>query len=129
MNKEIISTAKTPLGPYSQAVRAGELVFLSGQIPIRPEDGEVERGDIGRQTELVLETIRAILEAAGSGLEQVLKVTVYLTDLTQFSRMNESYARFFPEHPPARSTVEVSRLPKGAGIEMEVVALASGQNR
>jgi len=116
--------APQAIGPYSQAVKAGELIFVSGQIPIDRVTGEVISGGIARQTEAVLKAAAAILEDGGSGLVKAVKVTVYLTDLGSFGEMNDVYARFFPEDPPARACVEVSRLPKGVDIEIDVVALA-----
>lgn len=106
MSKQVISTPNAPaaIGPYSQAVRAGNLVFVSGQIPLDPATGQLVGGDIGVQTEQVLENLAAILEAAGSSLAQVVKATVYLRDLGEFGRMNEVYAKFFGENPPARAT-------------------------
>lgn len=124
MSKEVISTANAPaaIGPYSQAVRAGNLIFVSGQIPIDAGTGQLVRGDIGTQTQQVLENLAAILEAAGSSLAKVVKTTVYLRDLGEFGRMNEMYAKFFGENPPARATVQVARLPRDAAIEIDVVA-------
>lgn len=127
MKKKIIGTDKAPkaIGPYSQAVVAGELVFLSGQIPLDPVSGEVVTGDIETQTERVLKNISAVLEAAGSSLEDVVKTTVYLKDMTAFPRFNECYGRFFAKDPPARATVEVSRLPKDVAVEIDAVAVVS----
>lgn len=125
MNRVIISTAKAPaaIGPYSQGVRAGGLIFFSGQIPIEPSSGEVIRGDIAIQTELVMMNIEALLTAAGIGFEDVVKTTIFLTDLSAFGVVNEIYGRRFPAAPPARSTVEVQALPKGVDIEIEVIAV------
>jgi 2-iminobutanoate/2-iminopropanoate deaminase len=124
LSKQVISTPNAPaaIGPYSQAVRAGNLVFVSGQIPLDPATGQLVGGDIGVQTEQVLENLAAILEAAGSSLAQVVKATVYLRDLGEFGRMNEVYAKFFGENPPARATVQVARLPREAALEIDVVA-------
>ena len=124
MSKQVISTPGAPvaIGPYSQAVRSGNLLFLSGQIPLDPATGQIVAGDISAQTERVLKNLAAILEAAGSGLDKVLKTTVYLKDLGEFARMNEVYGRYFPENAPARATVEVARLPRDARVEIEAVA-------
>lgn len=124
IRKRTISSRKAPaaIGPYSQGTRTGNLLFLSGQIPLDPATGQLVAGDITAQTERVLKNLAAILEAAGSGLERVLKTTVYLKDLGDFSAMNEVYAKFFGGNPPARATVEVSRLPKDAAIEIDLIA-------
>jgi len=124
MSKRIITTPKAPqaIGPYSQAVKAGKFVFVSGQIAMNPETGRINRGDIGVQTERVLQNLQAVLRAAGADLSQVVKCTVFLADMDDFAAMNEVYGRFFPENPPARAAVEVSRLPKGVGVEIEAVA-------
>jgi 2-iminobutanoate/2-iminopropanoate deaminase len=124
LSKQVISTPNAPaaIGPYSQAVRVGNLVFVSGQIPLDPATGQLVGGDIGVQTEQVLDNLAAILEAAGSSLAQVVKATVYLRDLGEFGRMNEVYAKFFGENPPARATVQVARLPREAALEIDVVA-------
>lgn len=126
MEKETCSTKRAPaaIGPYSQAVRAGTLIFLSGQLPIDVETGRLEEGSVTRQTEMILGTVGDILEDAGSSIDRVVKVTVYMADLEKFGEMNEVYARFFPVDPPARSAVGVKSLPRGAAIEIEVVALA-----
>lgn len=125
MKKEIISTDKAPkaIGPYSQGIKAGGLVFVSGQIPLDPDTGVPVSGDIAVQTERVLINISAVLVAAGSSLEDIVKTTVYLKDLADFASFNESYAGFFKENPPARATVEVSRLPKDVMIEIDAVAV------
>jgi 2-iminobutanoate/2-iminopropanoate deaminase len=127
MGKEIIVTDKAPqaIGPYSQGVRAGGFVFYSGQIPLYPATGELCTGDIREQTELVMANIGAVLAAAGLDYASVVKTTIYLVDLANFAVVNEVYGRFFPANPPARSTVEVKGLPKGVGVEIEVVALAN----
>jgi len=126
VSKDLISTSQAPaaIGPYSQAIRWGNLIFVSGQIPIDPATSRVVEGDISAQTERVLKNLAAILEAAGSSLAQVLKTTVYLKDMDEFGKMNEVYARFLGEHPPARATVQVARLPRDVGVEIEVVAEA-----
>jgi len=126
VSKDVISTSNAPaaLGPYSQAIRWGDLIFVSGQIPIDPATGQVVGDDVAAQTERVLKNLAAILEAAGASLGQVLKTTVYLRDLNDFGKMNEVYARFFSEQPPARATVQVARLPRDVSVEIEVVATA-----
>jgi 2-iminobutanoate/2-iminopropanoate deaminase len=124
--REIISTEKAPkaIGPYSQAVRAGGFIFVSGQIPIDPATNELIVGDISAQTDRVLENLQAILKAAGSSLAKAVKVGVFLKDMSEFAAMNAVYAKYFPENPPARATVEVTRLPKDVSVEIDVVALA-----
>ncbi len=124
MSKQTISSPKAPaaIGPYSQAIRTGNLLFLSGQIPLDPATGQLVAGDITAQTERVLKNLAAILETAGSGLERVVKTTVYLKDLRDFGAMNDVYAKFFGGNPPARATVQVSRLPKDAAIEIDLIA-------
>ena len=124
MPKSIILTANAPapIGPYSQAVSIGDLVFLSGQIPLDPATGNLVDEDIEAATERVLENIRAVLGAIGLGFSQVVKTTVFMRDLSQFPRMNAVYARYFPENPPARSTVQAAALPKGVSVEIEVIA-------
>ena len=123
--KDRVQTENAPqaIGPYSQAVKASGLVFASGQIPIDPATGVVVEGSIAEQTERVLNNIKAVLEAAGSSLERVVKTTVFLADLSDFGEMNEAYGRFFADVPPARSTVEVSRLPRDARVEIDAIAL------
>jgi 2-iminobutanoate/2-iminopropanoate deaminase len=124
MKETLVSEGAPPaIGPYAQAVRAGGFIFVSGQIPIDPRSGEVMAGDIVLQTEAVLKAAAAILEDGGSSLEKAVKVTVYMTDLGRFAEMNEVYAKFFSKDPPARVAVEVSRLPKGVEIEIDVIAL------
>jgi 2-iminobutanoate/2-iminopropanoate deaminase len=127
--KEIISTEKAPkaIGPYSQAVKAGGFVFCSGQIPLDPVTGDVRGGDIREQTELVMENIAAVLAAAGLTFGDVVKSTIFLTDLTDFAAVNEVYGGRFSAEPPSRSTVVVKGLPRGAKVEIEVVALARCQ--
>jgi len=121
--KEIVLTrnAPEPIGPYSQAVKVGNLVFLSGQIPLDPKTGTLVKG-IAAETRQVFENIKAVLEAAGSGLDKVVKVNVYMTNLAEFAEMNRVYAGYFTGQPPARLTVQVAALPKGVGIEIDVIA-------
>ena len=123
MVKEIISTDKAPaaIGPYSQGTKAGNFVFVSGQIPFDPAAGKMVDGPIKDQTKQCLENVKAVLEAAGAKLDHVLKCTVFLKDMNTFGEMNEVYATFFKDNPPARAAVEVSALPKGALIEIEGV--------
>ena len=124
MKKEIVQTGMAPkaIGPYSQAVKAGNMLFTSGQLPINPATGDVT-GDVGTQTRQVLENLKAVVEAAGGSLADVVKATVFITDLSGFAAMNAVYAEYFAEKPPARSTVEISGLAKNALVEIEVVAL------
>jgi len=123
--KEIISTENAPgaIGPYSQAVRAGNLLFCSGQIPIDPETGEFVSDDVAEQTERVIQNLRAVLEAGGGGLDSVVKTTVFLQDMADFAAMNEVYARFFDANKPARATVQAAGLPRNAKVEIECVAV------
>lgn len=125
MNIEVIKTEKAPqaIGPYSQAIVAGPFIFTSGQIPIDPKTGEVVAGGIEEQTEQVLKNLKNVLEAAGSSMNKVVKITVYIQDMNSFSKINEVYAKYFSEPYPARSCVEVSKLPKGVLIEIEAVAI------
>jgi 2-iminobutanoate/2-iminopropanoate deaminase len=111
-----------PIGPYSQAIRASGFLYVSGQVALDPKTGELVGTDIRQQTERTLENVRGILEAAGSNMHRVVKTTVFLKDLNDFAGMNETYAKFFTSAPPARSTVQVSRLPKDALVEIEVIA-------
>jgi 2-iminobutanoate/2-iminopropanoate deaminase len=111
-----------PIGPYSQAIRANGFLFLSGQVALDPKTGEMTETDIRKQTERVLENVRGIVEAAGSKMTHVVKTTVFLKDMNDFGTMNEVYSRYFTTTPPARSTVQVSRLPKDALVEIEVIA-------
>jgi 2-iminobutanoate/2-iminopropanoate deaminase len=124
MNRQEVLTDKAPkpIGPYSQAVKAGGFVFTSGQIPIDPATGTLVTGDIVRETEQVFANLGAVLDAAGTSLGRAVKVTVFLADMGQFGKMNEVYARYFAPPFPARSAFQVAALPKGAGIEIEVVA-------
>ncbi len=123
---EAIQTDQAPLaiGPYSQAIKANGFVFLSGQIPLVPETMQVIEGDIQTQTDRVFANIAAVLTAAGSALDKVVKTTVFLADMNDFTAMNEIYARYFGDHRPARSTVQAARLPRDVRVEIEVIALA-----
>jgi 2-iminobutanoate/2-iminopropanoate deaminase len=123
--KKIISTDRAPkaIGPYSQAVVVNGLAFLSGQIPLDPETNQLIQGDVVAQTVRVLENMKIVLEACGSSLEQVVKTTVFVKDLSEFATINETYAKYFPENPPARSTVEAARLPRDVRVEIECVAI------
>jgi len=123
--KTVISTTEAPgaVGPYSQAIAAGSFVFCSGQIPLEPESGVLVQGDIAGQTKRVLENLAAVLRASGLGLEDIVKTTVFLTDLADFGEMNAAYANFFPSAPPARSTIQVAALPKNANVEIEAIAV------
>ena len=124
--KEIISTENAPgaIGPYSQAVKTGNMVFCSGQIPIDPATGEFISDDVAEQTEQVLKNLSAVLEAAGSGLNNVVKTTVFLADMNDFAAMNEVYARYFSDNKPARATVQAARLQKDARVEIECIAVS-----
>ncbi|HBB86198.1 MAG TPA: reactive intermediate/imine deaminase [Blastocatellia bacterium] len=124
--KQIIQTERAPkaIGPYSQAIKSNGFVFASGQIPIIPETGEFVAGGISEQTEQVLKNLSQVLEAAGSGLNRVVKTTVFLADMEEFAAMNEVYGKFFSDEPPARATVEASRLPRDARVEIEAIALS-----
>jgi 2-iminobutanoate/2-iminopropanoate deaminase len=125
--KKIISTSDAPaaIGPYSQAVRSGNFIFCSGQIPLDPKSGEMVSDDIRAQTRRVLDNISGVLKSQGLSLGDVLKTTIFLTDLGNFQMVNEIYGSYFNNQPPARSTVQVSALPKGAKIEIEVIACAN----
>ena len=125
MRREAVSTSDAPqaIGPYSQGIRAGQLLFLSGQIPLDPRTGALVDGDIGSQTERVLQNIAAILKSAGAGFENVVRTTVFLADMGDFAAMNAVYARHMPEPPPARSTVQAARLPRDARVEIDVIAV------
>lgn len=124
--KEIIATDRAPgaIGPYSQAVRCGDFVFVSGQIPIDPATGAFVSEDIAEQTEQVLKNLGAVLEAAGTSLDSVVKTTVFLADMNDFAAMNEVYGRYFSKDAPARATVEAARLPRDARVEIDCIAVA-----
>ena len=124
--REIIATDQAPkaIGPYSQAIRAQGLIFTSGQIAIGPATQQVIAGDVSAQTDRVLQNLAAILKESGSNLGNVLRCTVFLKNMSDFAAMNEVYGRYFKENPPARSTVEVARLPKDVLVEIDVIALA-----
>jgi 2-iminobutanoate/2-iminopropanoate deaminase len=126
MMREVIATDGAPkaIGPYSQAIRAGGLLFTSGQVAIDPATQQVIAGDIAAQTDRVMKNLAAILETAGSSLEKVVRCTVFLKNMNDFGAMNEVYARYFKQAPPARSTVEVARLPKDVQVEIDVIAMA-----
>ncbi|HEX4809992.1 MAG TPA: RidA family protein [Bryobacteraceae bacterium] len=127
--KEIIATGMAPkaIGPYSQAVRVNGMVFFSGQIPLDPLTGELVHGTIQMQTEQVLENLKAVVEAAGLTMQHVVKTTVFLKNLTDFAAMNEAYARYFGTNSPARSTVEVARLPRDVHVEIDAIAVDSAR--
>jgi len=124
--REAVSTPDAPqaIGPYSQAIKAGGFVFTAGQVAIDPATGQVVPGEVSAQTERVMKNLAAILKAAGSGLEKVVRSTVFLRNMNDFAAMNEVYGRYFASAPPARSTVEVARLPKDVLVEIDVIALA-----
>ncbi|TVL99501.1 MAG: reactive intermediate/imine deaminase [Candidatus Brocadia sp. WS118] len=124
MEKAVIATSKAPaaIGPYSQAIRVGTLVFLSGQIPLFPATGEIVQGDIRVQTRQVLENVKQILEAAGSSLDKVVKTTVFMKDLNDYAAVNDVYQEYFPHKPPARAAVQAAKLPRDAGVEIEAIA-------
>jgi 2-iminobutanoate/2-iminopropanoate deaminase len=123
--KRAVTTPEAPaaIGPYSQAIASGNLVFLSGQIPLHPERGKIEQGTVEDETRQVLKNLEAVLKAEGLDLTAVVKTTVYLTDLADFPRVNQTYAEFFTEPFPARATVQVSALPRGARVEIEAIAV------
>ena len=124
MPRQAVRTDGAPaaIGPYSQAVRAGSLLFVSGQIPLDPATGEVVDGDVAAQTHRVMRSLGAVLEAAGAGFDRVVRTTIYLTDLDAFARVNEAYGGYFDDPAPARATVEVAALPKGVEVEIDAVA-------
>ena len=117
------NNAPKAIGPYSQAIVHNGLAYLSGQIPLDPATGQLVEGDIAAQTARVLENLKAVLEACGSGLPRVLKTTVYIKDMAEFARMNEVYAKYFSDNPPARSTIEAARLPRDARVEIDAIAI------
>jgi 2-iminobutanoate/2-iminopropanoate deaminase len=125
MKKQVIlsNQAPAPIGPYSQAIKAGQFLFVSGQIPLDPVSGELVSGDIARETQQVMQNIAAILNAAGSGWEQVVKTTIFLTNMGDFAAVNEVYATYFSADFPARETVAVAGLPKGVRVEISVTVL------
>jgi 2-iminobutanoate/2-iminopropanoate deaminase len=124
MPNAIVNTEKAPraIGPYSQAVMAGDLIFISGQIALDPRTQQMVQGDIRAQTERVMDNLAAVLEGAGAGFESVVKATIFVVDLGDFATVNEIYGKRFPRSPPARSTVQVAALPKGARVEIELIA-------
>lgn len=123
MKEEILTlNAPAPIGPYSQAIKVGNFLFLSGQIPLIPETGQVEKGDIKSQMERIMKNISAILESANMRIDDVVKVTIFLKDLSNFSEVNEVYEKYFKKPYPARTTVEVKALPKDVGVEIDVIA-------
>ena len=124
MAREAVQTDQAPeaIGPYSQAVRAGSLLFISGQIPLLPSSGRVIEGDAAIQTHRVMQSIGAILRAAGAGYDQVVRTTIFLVDLVDFARVNEAYGSYFDDPAPARATVQVTALPKGVRVEIDAIA-------
>jgi len=127
MTRKAISTKQAPaaIGPYSQAIAIEGLLFISGQLPINPADGQMVADDIGARTRQILQNVTAITEAAGTSLDQTVKTTIFLTDLADFQTVNAAYGNFFPEAPPARSTVQVAALPLGSNIEIEFIVALS----
>ena len=126
--KKIISTSDAPaaLGPYSQAVRVGSTIYCAGQIPLDPKTGQIVSGGVDVQTRRVMENISAVLKAEGLNFDHIVKTTIFLMDLNDFQTVNEIYGSYFKQQPPARSTVQVAGLPKGARVEVEVIAVANG---
>ncbi len=126
MSRQVVSTEKAPaaIGPYSQAIKAGGFVFTSGQIPIVPASGKIEATEIAGQTEQVMKNLEAVLTAAGTGFAKVVKTTIFLVDLAHFATVNEIYAKRFAKEPPARSCIQVSKLPKDSLVEIEMVAFS-----
>jgi 2-iminobutanoate/2-iminopropanoate deaminase len=129
--KKIISTNEAPaaIGPYSQAVRSGKLIFCSGQIPLDPKTGEFVAGDITAQTRRVMDNIAGLLKAEGLGFDNIVKTTIFLTNLGDFQTVNQIYGSYFKQNPPARSTVQVAALPRGASVEIEVIAATGGNDQ
>ncbi|MFN3351192.1 RidA family protein [Pseudorhodoplanes sp.] len=125
-DRKVISTPNAPeaIGPYSQAIRAGNTIYLAGQIAIDPKTKELKKGTIEEETKLVLENLKAVLAAEGLGMEHIVSTTVFLKDLNEFGKMNAVYATFFPKNPPARATVEVARLPRDVKVEIAAIAVA-----
>lgn len=125
MSRQVVSTDKAPaaIGPYSQAIKAGGFLFTSGQIPIVPASGKIEATDIAGQTEQVMKNLEAVLKAAGTDFSKVVKTTIFLVDLAHFATVNDIYAKRFPQEPPARSCIQVSKLPKDSLVEIEMVAM------
>jgi 2-iminobutanoate/2-iminopropanoate deaminase len=125
MKHDVIATTEAPaaIGPYNQAIRAGNLLFVSGQIPLDPATGQIVEGDVIAQTERVLDNLGAILKAAGTSYAKVVRTTVFLTDLGNFGKLNECYAKRFADKPPARVTVEVSKLPRDSMVEIDCIAI------
>jgi 2-iminobutanoate/2-iminopropanoate deaminase len=124
MNPISTNDAPAAIGPYSQAIRAGQFVFLSGQIPLDPKTGQIIEGDVAAQTERVMQNLEAVLKAAGCDFSNVTKTTIYLADLKDFQVVNEVYGKRFPKDPPARATVQVSALPRGSRVEVDAIAIA-----
>lgn len=125
VEKKVIKTDKAPapVGPYSQGIIAGNFIFVSGQVPLDPKTGKMVEGTISQQTEQVLMNIQAVLEAAGASLKDVVKCTVYIKDMNTFSEMNQKFAEFFKDNPPARAAIEAARLPRDVGVEIEAIAI------
>ena len=129
MKRQIVQTDNAPgaVGPYSQGTRTDQMVFTAGQLPLDPATGKIVEGDIQDQTRQSLKNLQAVLEAAGAGLDSVMKTTVFLQDMGEFKLMNEIYAEFFPDNPPARSAVEIAALPLGARVEVEAIGLVKNE--
>ncbi len=124
--REVVATPNAPqaIGPYSQAIRANGFIFCSGQIPLNPATQQIVEGGVAEQTEQVLANLEAVLRAAGSGMDKIVRTSVYLKDMNEFAAMNAVYERFFPQRPPARSTIEAARLPKDVRVEIDAIAMA-----